>query len=201
MANHPSTRDRLIDAAIELIDAHGEPALGLADIAAATGIQTPSIHYFFENREALVVAAHRERFRRSVDEVVGNWTRAVSAASTHDEFVAAVRWGIEATLDASRADTRTVRVQLIARALHTASLRDELIEASHHSNVAIASAIEAAQARGWVRTDIDPAVAALWVRGQAFSRLTLELDPERYDGDADDRIVVEATVGYLIVPE
>ncbi|MEY2958844.1 MAG: hypothetical protein RLZZ01_1412 [Actinomycetota bacterium] len=184
-----------------MIDARGEPALRLADIAAATGIQTPSIYYFFENREALVVAAHRERFRRSVDEVVGNWTRAVNAASSREEFVASVRWGIKATLDASRSSTRTVRVQLIARALHTPSLRDELIEASHRSNLSLASAIEAAQARGWVRPDVDPAAAALWVRGQAFSRLTLELDPERYDGDAYDRIVVEATVAYLIAPE
>lgn len=184
-----------------MIDARGEPALRLADIAAATEIQTPSIYYFFENREALVVAAHRERFRRSVDEVVRNWTRAVNAASSREEFVASARWGIKATLDASRSSTRTVRVQLIARALHTPSLRDELIEASHRSNLSLASAIEAAQARGWVRPDVDPAAAALWVRGQAFSRLTLELDPESYDGDAYDRIVVEATLAYLIAPE
>jgi AcrR family transcriptional regulator len=196
-----TTRERLVDAAIALIDEHGEPALRLADVARATGIRTPSIYYFFENREDLVVAAHRERFRRSIDEVVRNWTDAANLATTREEFVATVRRGIAATLDQSRSDVRTVRVQLIARALHTPSLRDELLETSRIANQNLAAVIEAAQAKGWIRPDIDPEIAALWTRGQAFSRLTLELDPGRYDDAAYDRLVIDATMSYLVVPE
>jgi len=165
-----------------------------------TGIRTPSIDYFFENREDLVVAAHRERFRRSIDEVVGKWAEAVNPATTHEEFVAVGRWGIAATLDQSRSEVRTVRVQLSARALHTPSLRDELLETSRIANQNLAAAIVAAQAKGWVRPDIDPDVAALWVRGQAFSRLTLELDSGRYDAAAYDPLVIVATMSYLAVP-
>lgn len=201
MKDGPSTRERLIDAAIAMIDERGEPALRLADIAAATGIRTPSIYYFFEDREALVVAAHRERYRRSIDETIDTWLDALGEAETRADFIAACQAGLRFGFDAKRAEARSIRVQMLARAVHTPELLAELVDASYESNQKMAVVIAEAQSKGWVQPDIDPLVMALWVRGQMLSRFNLEIDSARYDGDVYNDIAIEAILKYLVTPE
>ncbi|MDX1691116.1 MAG: TetR/AcrR family transcriptional regulator [Acidimicrobiia bacterium] len=53
----PSTRDKLIDAAIGLLHVHAYPAVGVQAICDAAGVLKGSFYHFFDSKEDLAVAA------------------------------------------------------------------------------------------------------------------------------------------------
>ena len=55
-----STRSRILNAAIEMMESGGESSVRLSAIAEAMGIKEPSIYHHFANRTELVNAAYIE---------------------------------------------------------------------------------------------------------------------------------------------
>ena len=67
-------RERLLDAARDLIHEHGFAKTTLADIAAASGVPLGNVYYYFRTKEdigAAVIAEHRQRFQGLFEE----WNR------------------------------------------------------------------------------------------------------------------------------
>ncbi|MDH6239286.1 TetR/AcrR family transcriptional regulator [Aurantimicrobium minutum] len=59
-----STKDRLLAAAVEVIDNSGIKELRIRDIAALAGVKEPSVYHFYGSRDALVEAAQAFRYTR-----------------------------------------------------------------------------------------------------------------------------------------
>ena len=59
--------ERLLEATIDAIDASGESAVRVQDIADAAGVQIPILYRKFGNREQLIQAAQVERLGRALD--------------------------------------------------------------------------------------------------------------------------------------
>jgi TetR/AcrR family transcriptional regulator, regulator of cefoperazone and chloramphenicol sensitivity len=55
-ARGDETRQRIIDAAIQLFGEHGFDGASTRDIAAAAGVNAPALQYYFENKEGLYKA-------------------------------------------------------------------------------------------------------------------------------------------------
>jgi AcrR family transcriptional regulator len=182
----------LIDAAITVIATRGESALRLIEVAEMAGIKQPTIHHFFPTREDLVLAAHRERYRRAVLDALGSYDDVVAGATTRGEFLKASRLGLKAALDDTRIAVRAARIALFAKAETNADLRRELNDAAYETNLKLARALENAQRQGWIRDDVSPLTLAVWVRSQVMGRIVLEMDLSRYDGDEWTRLALEA---------
>lgn len=177
------TKERLIDAAIEVIASRGDAAVRLAEIAQTVGIKTPSIYYFFPRREDLVIAAHRERYRRAVAEALGRFEAEFASAKTQDEFREGSLRALQFAMSDERREARVVRLGLLAKALTNDDLLREVNEAAYEGHKALAEILERAQSTGWIRSDISPLTVAVWVRSMIFGRLILEIDGDRYDRD------------------
>lgn len=177
------TKERLIDAAIEVIASRGDAAVRLAEIAQTVGIKTPSIYYFFPSREDLVIAAHRERYRRAVAEALGRFEAEFASAKTQDEFREGSLRALQFAMSDERREARVVRLGLLAKALTNDDLLREVNEAAYEGHKALAEILERAQSTGWIRSDISPLTVAVWVRSMIFGRLILEIDGDRYDRD------------------
>ena len=54
---HPARREQILEAACEAILDRGFPATRITDIAAAAGTSTGTIHYYFETKDEVLVAA------------------------------------------------------------------------------------------------------------------------------------------------
>src|SRR3954465_3438121 len=54
---HPERRDQILDAACRAILDRGFPATRIADIAAAAGVSTGTVHYYFATKDEVLVAA------------------------------------------------------------------------------------------------------------------------------------------------
>ncbi len=64
-----TTRDRLVEAALQLFLVKGYEATGIAEILRETGINSGSLYYFFKTKEALLVAV-LERYVELLDPMV-----------------------------------------------------------------------------------------------------------------------------------
>ncbi|MFZ2177863.1 MAG: TetR/AcrR family transcriptional regulator, partial [Rhodococcus sp. (in: high G+C Gram-positive bacteria)] len=64
----PERRERILDAAAELIAHHGYPSVSLSDIGSAAGIVGSGIYRHFDNKGAILV----EMFDRVVDHLVSS---------------------------------------------------------------------------------------------------------------------------------
>jgi AcrR family transcriptional regulator len=81
-------REKIIIAAIELVNEHGLKGMTLLDIAKAVGLNTTSVTYYFKRKELLAAAAFEQSLQRLEDMV----RKAGSAATTEErvsELVAA----------------------------------------------------------------------------------------------------------------
>lgn len=183
MLESAETRERLIDATIEVIATRGEAAVRMVEIAAVVGIKQPSIYHFFSSRDDLVVAAHRERYRRSVAQALGRFDAEFISATTADEFKDGWVRALRFAFSDERREARAVRLALLAKALTNDDLLREVNDAAYEGHQALAGIIEKAQDAGWVRSDVSALTLAVWTRSMIFGRLVLEIDPDRYDSD------------------
>ena len=192
MSDGTDTRARLIEATIEVIATRGEAAVRMVEIAAAAGIKQPSIYHFFPSREDLVVAAHRERYRRAVAEALGRFEAEFATATTADEFSEGYERALRFALSDERREARAVRLALLAKAMTNDEMLREVNDAAHESHLSLATVIEGAQRAGWVRDDVSALTMAVWIRGMIFGRLVLEIAGDRYDGDEWTRLAVSS---------
>ena len=192
MSDGAGTRARLIDATIEVIATRGDAAVRMVEIAEAAGIKQPSIYYFFPNREDLVVAAHRERYRRSVVEVLGRFEAEFAGATNIDDFHAGALRALQFALSDERRAARAVRMALLSKALTNEELLREVNDEAHQGHLGLAKILERAQRAGWVRADVSPLTLAVWVRSLIFGRLIVEMDDERYDRDEWTRLAISS---------
>ena len=191
------TRGRLLDATIDVIATRGDAAVRLVEVAAAAGIKQASIYYFFPTREDLIVAAHRERYRRSVAEVLQSFESEIAAATSFEGFRDGAIRALEFAFADERREARLVRLALLTKALTNDELRREVTDAVYESHKALAEILERAQQAGWIRRDVSALTLAVWVRSMIFGRLVLEFDPERYDGAEWNRLALSSFVRTL----
>ncbi len=192
------SRERLLDAAIEVIATKGESALRLIEVAEMAGLKQPTIHYMFPTREDLVVAALRERYRRAVLDVLETYDSLVAGATTRDEFVRASIRGLEFAMQDQRKAARATRLALFVKAETNAALLRELNDAAFEGNQRLAAVLGNAQRQGWIRDDVSPLTLAVWIRGQVLGRFVLEMDSERYDGEEWTRFAIAAIEATLL---
>jgi AcrR family transcriptional regulator len=192
MARTGDTRERLIEAALELIDERGVIRLRLREVAERVGIQEPSIYAFFKNRDDLVVEASAALYQRGLLDLSSVFAGMVESATSREEFREAVTTVLSATFTEERVPFRAARIGVLALARTRPKLTARILRAQQEADEQLGAVLAEAARRGWVRDDVDPAILARWIIGLVNARVFLELDPER-SGAADwDRLTIEA---------
>jgi AcrR family transcriptional regulator len=190
----PATSERLLSAAIELLDQGGEAAVRIDAVAEAAGVKRPSIYYFFGDREGLIVAAQTERYRRTLLFGMRDQYKAVRALETHEQFIEFVSAWMAAISTPDGEHRRSVRMQVLGSAASRPELRDAVEAADSEASEQFAMVIAVAQDRGWTGRRFDPEVAALWWFGMVNGRFLVEGSRSAADRQAWDEIATEAIV-------
>ena len=198
MSNKPTdTRERLIEAAVELIEERGVSRLRLREVAEKVGIQEPSIYAFFASRDDLVVEASAARYQRGLLDLPAVFARLVETATTLEEFRAAVTTVLSATFAEERVPFRWARIGVLELARTRPKLAARILRAQQEADELLGTTLRAAAQRGWVRDDVDPATLSRWIIGLVNARVFLELDPQQ-QGSADwDRLTTEALLRIM----
>lgn len=95
-------------------------------------------------------------------------------------------------MSGARREARTVRLQVLAKALANDDRLREMNDAAYEGHVVLAGIIERAQRAGWVRDDVSPLTMAVWVRSMIFGRLIAEIDDDWYDRNEWTRLALSA---------
>ena len=195
-----STRSRIINAAIEMMDAGGESSVRLGAIAEALGIKEPSIYHHFKNRTELVNAAYVEWYWQSLKTDIP--VEAMMAlVDTQEDYVRAFRKTMEWSYRPDRHHARAIRLSVLGAAQRNPELADAVNEINKKFLATVADSVLFAQQKGWLRADLDPMATAYWLHGQIVGRAVAEMDPGHVDLAQWDKVSFEAVLGLMLSPK
>ena len=192
MSPRTDTPQRLLAEAVRVIEADGEVAIRIRDVAAACGVTSPIVYKAFGSREGLIVAAQTERYIRSWRETASDVPGAIATATTVDELKDVVAQVIRRILGPDRYIHRRIRHEVLGSLVHSPPLERAVVEQLRLMRNAFADAFRSVQQRGLIRQDIDVATVFMWYIGQIEGRFMIEIDPEGVDQEAWNKIFIEA---------
>jgi AcrR family transcriptional regulator len=196
----PDGRQRLLDAAVRLLESHGESALRMTALAEEAGVAVGLITHHFGSRDGLVVAAQQVRVAGAVAQDLA----AIEAilADVDDPQVLRERLAAltAAIVDVGRASARMSRVAALASAHGRPAARAALAETVGELLGSLAALIDDARARGLVRADVDPRSMATLIQAYSLGLVLADLDPDRADPDALLEHLTRALEGFLVDP-
>ena len=195
-----STKSRILNAAIAMMDEGGESAVRLGAIAENLGIKEPSIYHHFTNRTELVNAAYVEWYWQCLKTDIPVEAMMVLVESKED-YVRAVRKTMEWSYQPERHHARAIRLSVLGAAQRNTDLAVAINEINKKFLASIADAANVAQQKGWLRTDLDPMAIAYWLHGQIIGRTVAEMDPGHVDLAQWDKVSFEAVLGLILSPE
>ncbi len=146
--------DRIIDATIAAIEAGGEPALRVNDIARDSDVSVATLYHYFGDREGLVVAARQKQYAGSTGIYYEGFSHAVRNASTCAELsqVLSQFFG-QATAESSRA-MRFLRAEIIGSSRTRPQLAVALREVQEELAAKLTVVFTDAQSRGLMRNTV-----------------------------------------------
>jgi AcrR family transcriptional regulator len=197
VTNVSDTRTRILEAAMLAISENGEGAIRVQKIAESVGVREPSVYHFFRNREALVEAAHVERYRRSHLEMVRPFQAGAALADNAEDFRRIVKKILSLVYSAEREDIRSIRMSVLGAAQTSPKIAEAIREINFEISSRLAEVFLTAQEKNWIRKEVDPLAAAYWINGQILGRVMAEMDKERVDLDKWNHISETAVLYFL----
>jgi len=195
-----STKSRILNAAIAMMDEGGEAAVRLGAIAENLGIKEPSIYHHFTNRTELINAAYVEWYWQCLKTDIPVEAMMVLVESKED-YVRAVRKTMEWSYQSGRHHSRAIRLSVLGAAQRNPELAVSINDINKKFLASIADAANVAQQKGWLRADLDPMAIAYWLHGQIIGRTVAEMDPGHVDLAQWDKVSFEAVLGLIFSPE
>lgn len=191
------TRAQLIEATIAALSYGGEGSVRVSAIANAVGVREPSVYHFFKNREALIEAAHIERYRRSYEEMMVPFEVAARMADTQAEFEKSVRKILSISYSPERAEIRSERMNVLGAAQSSPNIAEAINRINFEAASALARVMEYGQKRGWISSEFDPMALAYWEIGQLNGRVFAEMNPSAVDLEAWNKVCEEAVMALF----
>lgn len=195
-----STRSRILNAAIEMMEAGGESSVRLGAIAEALGIKEPSIYHHFSNRTELINAAYVEWYWQCLETDIPVEAM-MMLVETKEDYLRTVRKTMEWSYQPARHHARAIRLSVLGAAQRNPDLAVAINDMNKKFLATIADSVMVAQQKGWVRTDLDPMAIAYWLHGQIIGRTVAEMDPGHVDLAQWDKVSFEAVLGLILAPE
>lgn len=198
MVEHESeSRQRILHAAISVVEATGEASLRVDRVAAMAGYTKPVIYYHFGDREGLIVAVQVERYLQGLNVGFEGFSAAVEACETLEDFIAVVR-GWMSTFDSPEGvERRRIRMEVLGSAVSRPRLRDSVNAANRHYMESLGRMFTIARDRGWLAVDFPSKDLALWITGVVLGRHLADTDPAFVDATVHDRITDQILIAMF----
>lgn len=192
------TQERLIEAAISIIESEGEVGVRVDRVAELAGFTKPVLYHYFSDREAVIAAAQAERYRRSLRIGREETADMVNTATTAHDFYLVMKGWVQSFSGPDGEQRRKFRIEVLGSAATRPELLASVNEANRDHVRQLASMLRLAQAHGWLRRDVDVTDLAQWWSGVILSRHFAEIDKDHFDMDTWDAIT-ESVLRSMIV--
>jgi AcrR family transcriptional regulator len=200
LAKRPGGRERILAAALEILESDGEAALKFAEIAARADVAISVITHHFATREGLLSAVHAQRFAGLTEPDLGVVRRLAQAAHDREELEAGMAALTDAIVDAGRASVRLARIMSIG-ATHG---RPELEAAIRRTATQLLDELEhgivIAQAKGLLDRKVNARVFATLVQTYSLGMIVADLDETPVDRTELARMIDRLNFALLTDP-
>ena len=186
---------RILEAAIDVIESGGEVAIRVHDLANSCGGTGPILYRAFGSREGLIEAAQTERYRRSLTEL-DTIVDTMAGCTTADSLRDALQRAVDHALGDRHG--RRVRANIVGSCVTRPALAASIAALHRNAVERIATAWQAAQSKGLLRSGVDLRAVAAWWLGQLDSRVHLELATSHVDERTWDDIARRSLIGALL---
>jgi len=196
----PGGRERILAAALEILETKGEAALRFTDIAEKAEVAISAITHFFGTREGLVTALHARRYGGLVAEDHAALRHLVETATDPVQFTADVA-AITATIVArERASLRLTRTVTIAATHGRPELAALIRSEATRFLDELAHIIAMAQANGLVDPTVPPRAIATFFHAYAVGMTVADLDESPAPRDEIAAVITRALGAFLADP-
>ena len=152
----------LVDAALEVIETKGVNALRIDELAASVGVTKGSLYWHFKDRDDLIRAALEEQLRRmGVGSTLDQASSAIEDSSNIVDYLTRIEATLTDPYDPEQVEQRWRRLELLASTRHDPSLSQVMREVTARTHEAWTILMRDAQARGILRSGIEPAAVAV----------------------------------------
>ena len=191
MENTLTTRERLLEAAIAIIETQGEGAIRVDQVAELAGFTKPVLYSYFKNREEVIATAQGERYIRALELGRADVDAAVLNASTADEFFLIMQKWVRSFASPEGELRRRFRIEVLGSAITREKLQEKIREANRVQAKNLGALLAIAKNRQWLSLDVDAEDLSIWWTGLVLSRHLVEIDPAGLDAEAWDYITIE----------
>jgi len=194
----PSTRARVLEVAIEQLEAGGEALVRIDVIRDRSGVSIGSIYHHFGDRDGVIAAAQLQRFARYAEAEMAALAEIVRDARNLDEFRKSLRRLTRSSQSASRAGIRWGRVGVLGSSIGRAALREDVQSVQTTLTDRFQAHIAQAQARGFFRSDLDPRAVATFIEAYSLGAVLNDLDVRGVSERAWEQVVWAVLEGLLV---
>jgi len=156
-----ATRERILDAAADVLNRNGYAGTRLSDIADIARLQAPAIYYHFASRDELIQEVVQVGLRRTMEHVRETLALLPANATPMDRILAAVRAHLEVVLRDSAYAAAAIR----NAAQLPAPIREVQLVDQRRYGAIWRELVDAGVAAGQIAADLDPRAARMLVMG------------------------------------
>lgn len=196
---HP-TRERLIEVTVDLLDTMPPEDLQVELVLTTSGISRGSLYHHFEDFHHVIEAALVRRFSWRADEDIAFLTRALAESRDQTQFRVAMTEVTRASQAQERRPSRFERVRDLGVAGSNERFRVALGVEQARLTAALADLCREAQAKGWLRADVDASAVAVFLQAYTLGRVTDDVSAEPIDPEAW-LALIDLVLGNLLSSE
>jgi len=167
--------EAIVDAALSIVGAGPVADLTVEQVQLKAGTSSSSIYHYFGNRQGLLAAVEKERYRRLALAEDRGRLDGGAAAQTSDEFLQFIAAElVRIATDPDAVQVREQRLRMAAAALDDDDVFQQMSSIQSEMFRVIGELVAEGQRRGLVNPDIDPVAYCAWFHGMSLGRTITE---------------------------
>jgi len=192
-----TTRERVIDVVLEVLEHGGESAVRIDDIRDRSGVSIGSLYHHFGDRDGLIVAAQLRRFARYAEAEIAALSTIVERSRDLDEFRRVIRQLTLRTASELRVAERWGRIGVLGSTVGRPALRHEIRMVQTRLTDEFQAHIAQGQVRGFFRSDLDARAIALFVEAYTLGLALNDVDEHAVSERAWQKVVWSVLEGLF----
>lgn len=166
-------------------------------ILKASGVSRGSLYHHFEDLSDLLETALVRSFSAVVDENISVLSDLMGKANNASDYYQVVIDFNDFAQATERRDFRLNRVRLLGLAVSNPRMAEKLaVEQSRLTN-AFAELFKIAQARGWIRADLDAHAISVFIQAFTIGRVVDDISQQSMDSEAWKSLILKIAANVL----
>lgn len=184
-----ATRQRLVDATVDLMDRMPVEDIKVDLVLRETGITRGSLYHFFDDFSELLEAAYLTRFARRVEESSAVIRTIVDESADQEEFLTRLEAVTRVTQARDREGLRFERARILAKAENNERFRQALGAVQQGLTDALTDCFATAQSRGFLNRDFSPRAGAVLIQAYTLGKVIDDVVPSAMGDEEWDELI------------